>query len=137
MSVAEVSDVDVRVQRAKGSAHYRSLELPLHRAVWLHLEHGITQRRAALEEGVSRSSLQRALTAEAEKREIGQNGRPKLLNSELEMQLKHTIVRRSSSLDSMSLDEIRTRVWTSVSMFEIEMGLTLGISRLPHYLPQI
>jgi len=54
-------DVELRVKRAKGSAFYRSLKLPVQRAVWLHSEHGIPQRRAADEEDVSRGALQRAL----------------------------------------------------------------------------
>ena len=111
MAETEPFDVNIAIQRAKGSAHYRSLELPQQRAVWLHLEHGIAQRRAAEEEGISRSALQRGLTAEAENRKVGQNGRPGLLSLELETELKRSILQRSSSLNSMSVDEIRARVW--------------------------
>ena len=110
MPKADVSSVDTTIKRAKASATYRSMKLPQQRAVWLHTEHGITQTRAADEEGISRAAVQRALTADSENREVGQSGRPRFLKSEHEAILKRKILQRSSSLDSMSLDEIRAEV---------------------------
>ena len=113
MSRADASSVDATIKLAKASFTYRSLKLPQQRAVWLHTEHGITQTRAATEEGISRAAVQRALAAEVENREIGQLGRPRFLKPEHEAVLKRKILQRSSSLDSMSLDEIRAEVWAS------------------------
>jgi predicted DNA-binding protein (UPF0251 family) len=110
MPLADSSSVEATIRRAKASAVYRSLELPQQRAVWLHTEHGVSQSRAALEEGISRAAVQRALNAKAEDREVGQLGRPRLLKPELEESLKCKILKRSTSLDSMSLGEIRASV---------------------------
>jgi predicted DNA-binding protein (UPF0251 family) len=55
--------VEQTINRAKASSQYRSIASPERRAVWLHQEHGITQIRAAAEEGISRSALVRAMAA--------------------------------------------------------------------------
>ena len=69
-----------------------------------------SQRIAASVEGISRPALQRAIIADAENREIGKRGRPKYLNNESEGSLKDEILKRSQSLNSMSLEEIRLKV---------------------------
>lgn len=98
---------------AKATAEYRSFDQPLKRAVYLHLEHGITQQRAADEESISRASLRRALSAVVENREVGMNGRPRYLKRAQEEELKCKILQRSSSLDAMSVREICESVRTN------------------------
>lgn len=85
---------------------------PERRAVWLHQEHGISQVRAAQEEGISRGALQRALVAISENRETGKVGRPQLLNKEDESFLKAKILQRSSNLNAMTITEIQEEVWS-------------------------
>jgi transposase len=111
MPRTEAPSIKSTIKRAKASSVYRKLKLPQQRAAWLHVEHGISQTRAAEEEGVSRGAVQRALAAEAENREVGHAGRPGHLTSELEETLKCTILQRSSGLDCMNLDEVRAEVW--------------------------
>ena len=132
MPKTSASSVDATIKLAKASATYRSLQLPQQRAVWLHREYGITQTRAAQEEGVSRAAVQRALAAEVENREVGQSGRPRYLKLEHEALLKRKILQRSLSLDSMSLDEIRAEVWTSSNAsVSIDWSNALSRRRLP------
>jgi transposase len=129
--------VESTIKRAKASATYRSLDTSEARAAWLHQEHGIPQRRAASEEGLSRPSLQRYLLAKAENREVGKNGRPRLLSESAETQLKLKILQRSSSLDSMTFDEIRSEVWTSQFKFLQINSSDASYSRLLSYLVKI
>lgn len=110
MPKPEVSSVETTIKRAKASKVYRTLPSSQARARWLHVEHGISQRRAAKEEGISRAAVQRAINADAANREEGKQGRPRLLKVDLEEQLKDKIVRRSAGLNSMNLEEIREEV---------------------------
>jgi hypothetical protein len=100
------------IVRAKASNQYRSIISPERRAIWLHQEHGISQVRAAQEDGISRGALQRALVAISENRETGKVGRPQLLNKDDESFLKAKILQRSSSLNAMTIAEIQEEVWS-------------------------
>lgn len=108
--------IESTIRYAKALSTYRSMENPADRAAWLHQEQGIPQRRAAEEEGISRSSLQRHILAKSENREVGKNGRPKLLRESAETQLKLRILQRSRSLNSMSLEEFRSEVCGPLNM---------------------
>jgi hypothetical protein len=106
MASASEKNYEAALSLAKATAKYRSLLEPVKRAVYLHAEHGIPQRRAANEEGVSRASLRRALDAETANREVGMNGRPRFLSVSQEKKLKDEILQRSSGLDAMRHREI-------------------------------
>ena len=112
MASAGDKNYEAALSLAKATAKYRSLLEPVKRAVYLHAEHGIPQRRAANEEGVSRASLRRALDAEAANREVGMNGRPRFLSVSQEKKLKDEILQRSSGLDAMCHREILEAVRT-------------------------
>lgn len=99
-----------KLARAKASQKYRAALSPEQRAMVLHQEFGIAQRAAAEAEDISRGSLQRAITATSENREIGKVGRPLLLSKDSEQYLKDQILQRSSSLNAMTMPEILEQV---------------------------
>lgn len=110
------------IVRAKASNQYRSMTSPERRAVWLHQEHGISQTRAALEEGISRGALQRAIVAISENRETGKSGRPQLLSNDDESPLKAKTQQRSSGRAATKPTEILEEVCSVACLF----GLVLG-----------
>lgn len=103
-------DIEARLSRAKATNEYRRLLSPLQKAVWLHLEYAIPQTRAASEEKVSRAAVQRGIAAQANNRQIGLKGRPKLLNSEQVGVLTEVVLSRAKSLNCMHLSEVGDEV---------------------------
>ena len=91
------------VLRAIGTTEYRSMQNSLERAVYLVQMHGIAQAFAGKEESVSRDAVKRALKAARANRQLGVGGRPRLLSSAEEVEVKATIEKRSSGLNSLNV----------------------------------
>jgi DNA-binding transcriptional regulator LsrR (DeoR family) len=102
--------MESRLKHAKSLSEFRAMTRPIDKAVWLVLNHAISQLRAAKDQNLSRCQVQRGLKAFCEGRVLGINGRAPYLSADLELELKKIIVEKARGLQSMTATEVRSEV---------------------------
>ncbi|KAL6056487.1 hypothetical protein QOT17_016107 [Balamuthia mandrillaris] len=92
-----------------GTSEFRQLT-PMERAINLVQDVSMSIRNAAELTGISKSSLHRAIRAQEEGRELERVGRPRMLSSEEEEEVKKWIIEREEKKLYTTFEQFRTKV---------------------------
>jgi hypothetical protein len=111
-----MSEKERRASYLRLSAAYRGLT-PLEQALKMNEEEGIGRRIAAKVCNVGVGTIERAITAKAEGRNIGVNGRPRLLPSQIELALVKEIEEAESTQQHLTLEQVQMKVCDCIFYF--------------------
>ena len=114
--VSRMSEKERRASYLRLSAVYRGLT-PLEQALKMNEEEGIGRRIAAKVCNVGVGTIERAITAKAEGRNIGVNGRPRLLPSQIELALVKEIEDAESTQQHLTLEQVQMKVCDCIFYF--------------------
>ena len=106
----EKKEEETEIIRLLGEKEFREKETPLSKAVYLVESNATSIRKAALREGVSKKSVEKAILAVKEGRPIQKKGRPPLLTKEQDDQLASWVKERSLLNAFPSFEELVKKV---------------------------